>query len=324
MENNIDHIITRILSGNSSSEDFLSLSEWLNADDRNKKRFRLLKIYWDAEVSFSHSLNPHISFDNLTKKIQEQSRQKRRKLIRLIATPVAAAIVFLVLFFATTQLDIQRPEAQRFYTYVCDKNKSHFTLNDGTEITLNRNSRLTYSDEYGTDKRMVSLEGEAYFEVAKNPEKPFIVDMGNASIRVLGTTFSVKADKGNDLITAVLKEGSIRFESPTQQVLLAPDQRLTFTRSTNKIDIQTVNAKEDLAWKDGLLKYKSIALYTLLNELEKRYEVPIHIENKKLMDPNVTVSGTFSDQQSLQEILRIISRSLPIQWSQKEGSYHIR
>ena len=77
MENSIDHIITRILSGNSSSEDFLSLSEWLNADEKNKKEFRLLKSYWDAEVSFSHSLMPNVSLDNLRKKIDDQSRQKR-------------------------------------------------------------------------------------------------------------------------------------------------------------------------------------------------------------------------------------------------------
>ena len=65
MENSIDHIITRILSGNSSSEDFLSLSEWLNADEKNKKEFRLLKSYWDAEVSFSHSLSERKSSEEL-------------------------------------------------------------------------------------------------------------------------------------------------------------------------------------------------------------------------------------------------------------------
>lgn len=91
-----------------------------------------------------------------------------------------------------------------------------------------------------------------------------------------------------------------------------------------RVEIQSVNAKENLAWKDGLLKYKSIALCTLLNELEKKYEIPIHIENKKLMDPNVTVSGTFSEDQSLKEILQVISRSLPIKWSQRDGTYYIQ
>lgn len=321
MEHNIDHIIARILSGNSSSEDFLSLSEWLNEDENNKREFRLLKSYWDADVSFSHSLLPSVSLSKLRDKID---KQKRARLIRLVAVPFAAAIAGIILFLATTQIDNREPEVQQYYTYITDKSKSHFTLDDGTKIILNRDSRLTYSDAYGTDKREVRLEGEAYFEVAKNKEKPFIVDIGNASIRVLGTTFSVKAGKGNDLITAVLQEGSIRFESPTQQVLLSPDQQLTFTRSTNKIDIRSVNAKENLAWKDGLLKYKSVPLCTLLNELEKRYEVPIHIDNKMLLDSSVTVSGTFSEEQSLKEILRVISRSLPIKWSQRNGAYYIQ
>lgn len=321
MEHNIDHIIARILSGNSSSEDFLSLSEWLNEDENNKREFRLLKSYWDADVSFSHSLLPSVSLSKLRDKID---KQKRARLIRLVAVPFAAAIAGIILFLATTQIDNRKPEVQQYYTYITDKSKSHFTLDDGTKIILNRDSRLTYSDAYGTDKREVRLEGEAYFEVAKNKEKPFIVDIGNASIRVLGTTFSVKAGKGNDLITAVLQEGSIRFESPTQQVLLSPDQQLTFTRSTNKIDIRSVNAKENLAWKDGLLKYKSVPLCTLLNELEKRYEVPIHIDNKMLLDSSVTVSGTFSEEQSLKEILRVISRSLPIKWSQRNGAYYIQ
>ena len=170
MENSIDHIITRILSGNSSSEDFLSLSEWLNADEKNKKEFRLLKSYWDAEVSFSHSLMPNVSLDNLRKKIDDQSRQKRLRLIRFIATPIAAAIAFLVLFFATIHLNTREAKVQQFYTYITDKNKSHFTLDDGTKIILNRNSRFTYSDAYGTDQRKVNLEGEAYFVLANIPE----------------------------------------------------------------------------------------------------------------------------------------------------------
>lgn len=98
MENSIDHIITRILSGNSSSEDFLSLSEWLNADEKNKKEFRLLKSYWDAEVSFSHSLMPNVSLDNLRKKIDDQSRQKRLRLIRSSLLPLRRQSPFLFCF----------------------------------------------------------------------------------------------------------------------------------------------------------------------------------------------------------------------------------
>lgn len=325
MNHPIDPIIARVLTGHCSSEDYLLLSEWLEADEKNKTVFRLLKGYWDAEVSFRHSLQPGPSLTKLSNQIEKQERGKRIKRFRRIVFPLAAAAVALIaVFFLTTYFSSRQPGARQFYTYLTDKSKANLTLDDGTKIVLNRYSKLTYSDAYGTARREVRLEGEAYFEVAKNPGKPFVVDMGNASIRVIGTTFSVKAGNDTDRITAILLEGSIRFESATQHVLLSPDQQLTFTRSTHKINIQPVDAKGQVAWKDGLLKYKSIALSLLLEELGEKYGVPVYLENRQLADPAVTVSGTFTEEQSLEEILRVISRSLPIRWVERSGAFYIR
>lgn len=324
MEKDINHIIARVLNGNSTAADFLSLSEWLNADEKNKAEFQTLKSYWDAEVSFHYSINPVLSLEKLRQQIEAQEKKKRAKRIGLIACSIAATITLLLLLGGLFYLNSGKTEVERYYTYLTDKNKSEVTLSDGTKIILNKNSSLTYSNTFGTDIRKVQLEGEAYFEVAKNPGKPFIVDMGNAYIQVLGTVFGIKADKGNEQIKAVLLEGSIRFESPTQKVLMTPNQELTFNRATDQIDIQSVNARDNMSWKDGLLKYKSIALRTLLDELEKRYDCQIKLDNKRLLDPSITVSGTFSEDQSLKEILQVIGRSLPIQWSEKNGIYYIR
>lgn len=324
MNTHIDHIIGRVLTGNGSSEDFLLLSEWLHADEKNQKEFRLLKGYWDAEVSFRHGLQPGLSLEKVRLEIDKQEKQKRLSRRRSIVIPFAAAAILLIVLFSMQYFSSEKTEVREFYTYITDKNKSDFTLADGTKIVLNRHSRLTYSNDFGAGRREVALEGEAYFEVTKNPEKPFIVEMGNASIRVLGTTFCVKAEKGEDRISAILVEGSIRFESAAQQVLLSPDQELVFTRSTHQICIQPVDARQETAWKDGLLKYKSVPLCVLLDELEKRYEIPIHLENKKLTDTAVTVSGTFTEDQSLKEILRVIARSLPIEWSERDGAFYIR
>ena len=282
-------------------------------------------LFWSADFTGS-GLPSAEAYENITLVTREGSREVYDDIARISLTPKGEILID-GKENEGAETDRRTPRQEvRVHTseLVVPKGKrAHLQLSDGTRVWINSASVLRFPSAFG-DTRDVFVEGEAYFEVAKNPERPFIVDMGNASIRVLGTTFSVKADKGKDQITAVLLEGSIRFESPTQQVLLAPDQQLTFIRSTNKIDIQSVNAKENLAWKDGLLKYKSIALCTLLNELEKRYEIPIHIENKRLLDPNVTVSGTFSEDQSLKEILQVISRSLPIKWSQRDGTYYIQ
>ena len=114
--------------------------------------------------------------------------------------------------------------ASEYYTLLTDEHKSDFTLEDGTVITLNKNSRLSYSNKYGKDKRDVKLEGEAYFEVSKDPDKPFLVEMNGASIVVLGTHFNVKADADSDDITATLVEGSIRFEGAKQNIVMTPNQ----------------------------------------------------------------------------------------------------
>ena len=313
MNERIREIALRFFEGTITAEEECELYGFLNGNPQGLAQMREWESCWKRDhVPPADVLD---SLDSLRRKIR-----RRRPLRRLwLRISVLALVSTLVLHL----LPAERPE-QLFTVEAPQGTHSRISLPDGTQVWLNAGSALSYGSSFNETSREVSLSGEAYFEVAKNPERPFIVDMGNASIRVLGTTFSVKADKGKDQITAVLLEGSIRFESPTQQVLLAPDQQLTFIRSTNKIDIQSVNAKENLAWKDGLLKYKSIALCTLLNELEKRYEIPIHIENKRLLDPNVTVSGTFSEDQSLKEILQVISRSLPIKWSQRDGTYYIQ
>ncbi len=171
MENSIDHIITRILKWQQLLRRFSFAERMAERRRKEQKRISVAKELLGCGSLVQPFLMPNVSLDNLRKKIDDQCRQKRLRLIRFIATPIAAAIAFLVLFFATTHLNTREGKVQQFYTYITDKNKSHFTLDDGTKIILNRNSRFTYSDAYGTDQRKVNLEGEAYFEVAKKSGK---------------------------------------------------------------------------------------------------------------------------------------------------------
>ena len=165
---------------------------------------------------------------------------------------------------------------------------------------------------------------DGYFEVAKDPSKPFQVEMNGASITVLGTHFNVKADAESDDITATLVEGSIRFEGAKQNIVMTPNQQLTFNRSTNKVDVKEIDTDTFTAWKDGLLKYKSIPFTELIENLKDIYQVEIRIDDERLADPSITVSGTFNQKQSIEQILKVISHSLPIRWTNKTGNYHIQ
>ncbi len=323
MDTRIDYIIARILSGESSAEDIFHLSEWLNENEKHKEEFCRLKNYWDAEVTFNHSIVPSLSAEKLQCEINMRTvRQKKKRLWRQLFSFAAAAVFLLLL--AVSYFHYTDKPASTYYTYLTDEQKSTILLDDGTRVTLNENSRLTYSDNFGKEKRRVRLQGEAYFEVAKDSLKPFRVEMDGASITVLGTHFSVKAVKETDEITATLVEGSIRFDGAKQHITMLPNQQLTFKCSTNLIDIKQIDTEISTAWKDGLLKYKSVPFTQLMRELEQAYQVTIRIENKKLMNESVTVSGTFSKEQSIEQILKVIARSLPIRWNNSNGVYTIK
>jgi len=325
MENKIDLIISRILSGSGTSEDILLLTDWLNADKKHKEEFLKIKDYWEAEVSFNYSVTPAISIEKLQKKINKQEKKrKHRQQIWFILAPIAAVIIFAVIFSSRLFQKDSTVDKQNFYTYITGNNISDINLADGSKIRLNRNSRITYTGDYGQTNRAVKLEGEAYFDIKKDPKNPFTVEMEDASIRVLGTIFNLNADIGNNLITATLIEGSIRFESPVQQVTLIPNQQLVYNSLSREVGIRSIDVEEVTAWKDGLIKYKSIVFTSLMIELEKRYNTKIIIQNKKWVDPTVTVSGSFSEEQTLEQILQVITRSLPIKWSKKENVYYIK
>lgn len=318
MEDRMDHIISRLLSGNASTDDLLKASEWLHADKKNQEEFRKLKDYWDAEVSFNHSILPALAYEK--SRAQITRTQLKRRGLQIVS---GAAAILLLLIVSTLFLP-KNPSPEHFYTYISNDRKTEVRLEDGTKVLLNKNSRLTYSDAFGKEERQVQLVGEAFFEVAKDTAKAFNVQIDDASIRVLGTTFQVKARPDEDFITATLLEGSICFKSPDQQVVLLPNQQLRFGKLTRQLDILTVDVYDETAWKDDLLKYKSIPFVSLLKNLEPVYHVKFVVLNKQLADPSVTVSGTFTQGQSLEQILQVIHKSLPIRWNYKNGTYYIK
>lgn len=121
-----------------------------------------------------------------------------------------------------------------------------------------------------------------------------------------------------------LVEGSIRFEGAKQNIVMTPNQQLTFSRSINNVDVKQIDTDTFTAWKDGLLKYKSIPFTKLIENLKDMYQVEIRIDDERLADPSVTVSGTFDQRQSFDQILKVISYSLPVRWTNHDGVYHIQ
>lgn len=316
----IEYHIARLFSGEAAAEDVLAVSDWLNENAGHRLEFQLLENYWNAQVEAVPGPDS-ASFERVLDKVKAQAYRKRfMRRLYLFASSVAAVLLFV--FAAFFIYNDSSHECCEYYTYLAGDSKSEITLDDGTRVILNKHSRLTCSSFYGTDKRAVRLDGEAFFKVMPDKERPFEVEMEESKIIVLGTTFDVRAFTGQDVITATLLEGSIRFESPRQQVVISPDQQLTYNKKGANITIEAVDANYETSWKDNLVQYKSVRLKELVKELEVAYHVRIVLpkDTKIAMQQ---VSGTFTERQKIEEVLDIITRSLHLQWHKQGRDYYI-
>lgn len=324
MDTNIDSILSRILSGRSTTEDLIIFSEWINRSEENKNEFSKLKAYWDAEVSFKHSMEPNLKFDNIASMIKQAEVKKKR--IGIYRKWIAAASVSLLLTVSSIAVyRTYEKYSQSFYTYMTDERKSTFVMNDGTEVTLNKNSRLIFSSRFGEKNRNVTLQGEAYFKVAKDSARPFEVKVSDCKIRVLGTEFNLKENLDSKEVVATLVTGSVCFENKTQQVEMKPNQQLIFSEQTGALSINEIGSdlQQYTDWHTDLLRYKSIEFMRLISDLEKYYKVSIVVNNPSLKKNEVSVSGTFDKNQNIEQILKVIARSVPIRWQNNDGTYYI-
>lgn len=178
------------------------------------------------------------------------------------------------------------------------------TLSDGTKVHLNSGSSITYPNTFSTSKRrIVTLQGEAYFEVTPNKEKPFIVKTDLLNVRVLGTKFNVSAYKNDNINSVILVEGkvavskSVAFENEkSKSILLKPNQRAFTKRKTNdKIVRNSVsNINKYISWKDKELEFKNDKFIDITKKLERNFNVKIVSNSSKLN--NIEFTGNFNKQ----------------------------
>lgn len=318
----MNDIIIRILTGTNSYEDIIEFAQWLNADKKHKKEFLEIKSYWNANTRCKLDMTAEDSFKKLQMKI-EQSKKKGIKRKRMWFYGGVAASLFITLVFGFFMNTNVSQEEIRQYICMTEGSTSTFYMDDSTKVVLNKNSELSYTSHYGRQERKVQLAGEAYFEVAKNAKVPFIVDMNGVAVRVLGTKFTVDNRKGSDVVKTVLLEGAVRFTSKEQNVLMKPHQKLLFNRSTKNLELTEVDSEQEMAWKDGLFKYRSLSFETLIDKLEADYEVNVVIRNNRLLNQKQKFTGSFEQNASFDKVLDVIDRTFKIKWTKENGIYYI-
>ena len=245
------NLLLKYISGKASQREKEEVAAWIDADAANLKEFMSLRKSYDA----------------LVWQDADELKTGRDKLLSLRTFTMKAmriAAIFVLAFGLSYILiqTLQKENVEMQTVYVPAGQRTQVTLADGTMVWVNGKSTLTFPSQFASRTRKVELDGEAYFEVQKDPEKQFIVSTAHQSaIKVLGTKFNVKAYRDSEEITTTLIEGKVHFEfnntaQKPQYITMAPGQKLIYYSQSGKTELYTTSGEGELAWKDGIIVFK--------------------------------------------------------------------
>lgn len=179
-------------------------------------------------------------------------------------------------------------------------------LADGSGVWLNASSSLRFPTAFTGNDREVVLTGEAYFEVAKNKEKPFRVKVGDMQINVLGTHFNINAYSDESAVKTSLLEGSVKITKGETSGLLKPGEQGTLKWNDDKLEIKDANMNEVMAWKNGLFQFEGADITTIMKQISRWYDVEIVYSGKV---PVRRFEGKISRDAQLSDVLKILELS---------------
>jgi ferric-dicitrate binding protein FerR (iron transport regulator) len=350
MINNIWILIGKKLNGEASAEELLELEQLLQQqgaagmypmneleeiwkNDQQTVEDEKLLSKWDA---FSAELDAieEKEAEEAAQVIATQTKKKKARIIKL-GSLLAAACLMLGMFWFTRKEAIVAAKSNEI---TAPKNGiSKIQLPDGSRVWLNMGSKLIYSNDFGTDQRRVSLVGEAFFDVVKDPQRPFVVTTPTISIRVLGTKFNVRSYNNDKTSEAALIRGKIELtvlKNPEKKIILNPSEKLTVINNqepqlksntpTNRVAEETPlialsrihQAKKDTLpsealWLENKLAFDAEDFENIAQKMERRYNVNIVFENEEVKKLRFT--GKF-EKESIDKALMSLQKTVTFRY----------
>lgn len=323
MEYNIHDIIGKYLAKEITDDEVLIFNEWLNRCDENLKEFELHKKAWeDTRVRFSSS-GSDLVFRNVLNKIDDHHeaevlnmpKKADRKIkvnIGLISKIAAALLIIFTFTYLLNSSFKDSPVEDSTVTMIEKINpagqKSKIFLSDGSEVWLNAESKIVYPEIFSDSVREVILDGEAFFSVIKDPERPFIVRAGNITTTVLGTSFNIYAYNNEPGAYIALQTGKVKVDISNvhgnQELYLEPGEGISYDKSSHRSIKEEFDEELQLGWKDGIIKFEDANVDDVFNILSRWYGVKFEIKNNK--NESWTYEGTYEDE-VLDNVLKGIS-----------------
>lgn len=345
-------LIIKYLGGETNEAESKKLFEWVYNDTANENLFYSLKDIWETAryESITKNAQTDEEWDKfISKAIKEETKNHSRRLVtmqvvkRSLQIAAIVIITFGVGFFTKNLI----PEKQEYTTLIVPYGaKTQLELADGSKVWVNSGSKLTYPTKLNEKEVNIFLEGEAYFDIAKDKGRKLNVKTSTINIQVLGTAFNVKSYEDEDIVETTLERGEISItgnvggKSIAQAILLKPNQQATLvkgkpgiqlsegekeaisvTPASNDKEIKTtqpaliidkkVDVVDFISWKNDKLVFKSERFEDLAVRIERWYNVDLILNNEELK--NTLYTGVF-EKETIEQALKALSLSSPFKY----------
>ena len=298
-------LLHRFFEGKTSYQEEKIIRSWIETSDANHAHFLRERRLYDALL--------------LT---DGKASLKRKKItISTFGIISTTAAVMLVLIIGGIYLYGLKGKSEQYNTILVPAGQRiNLILSDNTNLWLNANTTFRYPTEFSKENRTVYLDGEAYFEVSKNEEKPFVVKTNQGDIHVTGTSFNVEAyAKYNTFETSLFEGGVDIYNEGIKLTSLKPNEKAT-VQNNNLVISEIINTDKYL-WRQGLIAFNDTKLDEILLSLEKYFDVNIHINPKNL--PQHTYTGKFRQSDGIDYALRVLQKNIHFNYVRDDNTSKI-
>ncbi len=305
-----DELLVKHLLGESTAAENIEVENWISADEINQKYYNDFKTIWEESKQFAYNstIDEEVSWQHFRNRIQTVPTKKTGiksisnfQWIKIAAMIVIIAGASLLGYKILSNREIKTLAIQSQNSVVTD------TLPDHSIITLNKNSSVSYPEKFKGDTRPIVLQGEAFFKVAPNKLKPFIIHVNDVIVKVVGTSFNIKSTNGNTEV--IVETGVVQVIRKNKTLELHPEERILVKRDDSSLVKENETGTLYNYYKTKEFECDNTPLWKLVEVLNQAYDVNIIIQRKELR--NLAITTTFNNE-SLDNILEIIRQTFNI------------
>jgi ferric-dicitrate binding protein FerR (iron transport regulator) len=305
-------ITAKYLQGKANLLEQEELQAWRKSDIEHEAQFKAQEKLWKlTEFTPEHEVNTEKAWNQTRLKIEAKSKEQRpiRSLFYLsLKIAASIAIVFSGIWFYKNN-----GAANEMLVVKSGNKRIEVVLPDSSRVWLNKESELAYEKAFSSTERNVKLEGEGFFEVQKNPKRPFIIQTGNVQTKVLGTSFNLRNYPAEPNIDLVVATGRVSFKAKTSEdeAIVTPGNGASISKTNNQLSKYRIANNNAWSWKSGRLRFDNKPLKEVLRDLERGYGIDLNLQNDNL--GTCRFSGNFENAK-MEEVLKVLRITLDLNY----------